>query len=459
MKKTFLIILLSLIVITLPAQEDKDKDKKEPKTKDGWNMGVLPTITYDTDLGFQYGALVNLFNYGNGDIYPKYYQSLYFEVSRYTKGSGIYRFMFDSEHLIPGIRWTSDLSYLTDQAYDFYGFNGYESVYNKSWVDQDVDGGTDYKSRMYYRLARNLFRFKNDFHGKLSGDKLLWNAGLTFQSFDISSVDIDKLNKNKDPEDMLPSLTVMPGIYELYTQEWGIISPEDADGGWINALKLGVVYDSRDNRANPWKGIWTEAGIETSQKFLGSEATFGKLYFTHRQFITLVQKKLTFAYRLGYQQTIFGDVPFYYQSQVIVSLLRGATSEGLGGSKSLRGIKRNRVIGDGFAYGNAELRWRAARFSFINQNWYLGINLFSDFGLVTDKIKFTVPTDLGDDPDGNPYVAGNYFNEGAEALHFSAGLGLRLVMNENFIISADFGKAFNEQDGGIGFYMGLNYMF
>jgi outer membrane protein assembly factor BamA len=455
MKKTILIIILTIFVLSLYAQETQvSGEKKEPKIKDGWNMGVLPTITYDTDLGFQYGALVNLFNYGKGDIYPKYYQSLYFEVSRYTKGSGIYRFMFDSEHLIPGIRWTSDLSYLTDQAYDFYGFNGYESVYNKSWVDQDMNGGADYKSRMYYRMARNLFRFKNDFHGKLSGDRLLWNAGLTFQKFNISSVNIDKLNKNKDPEDMLPSVTDVPGIYELYTQQWNIISPEDADGGWINALKLGVVYDSRDNRSNPWKGIWTEAGIETSQKFLGSEATFGKLYFTHRQFITLVQKKLTFAYRLGYQQTIFGDVPFYYQSQVIVSLLRGATSEGLGGSKSLRGIKRNRVIGDGFAYGNAELRWRAARFSFINQNWYLGINLFSDFGLVTDKIKFTIPSDLG-----LGYEQSDYFNPGAETLHFSAGLGLRLVMNENFIISADFGKAFNEQDGGIGFYMGLNYMF
>jgi hypothetical protein len=32
-------------------------------------------------------------------------------------------------------------------------------------------------------------------------------------------------------------------------------------------------------------------------------------------------------------------------------------------------------------------------------------------------------------------------------------------MNENFIIAADFGKAFNEQDGNSGFYIGLNYLF
>jgi hypothetical protein len=41
----------------------------------------------------------------------------------------------------------------------------------------------------------------------------------------------------------------------------------------------------------------------------------------------------------------------------------------------------------------------------------------------------------------------------------SAGVGLRVVMNENFIVSFDLGKAFNDQDGGIGFYMGLNYLF
>lgn len=439
MKKIITALLVSALTITTFAQESK--------VKTGWNLGPLPTITFDTDLGFQYGALVNLFNYGNGDIYPKYYQSLYFEVSHYTKGSGIYRFMFDSEHLIPGIRVTSDLSYLTDQAYDFYGFNGYDAVTNKPWLDSE---SPDYVSRMFYRHKRTLFRFKNDFQGKLSGDKLLWNAGFTIQKFNIGSVDIAKLNKGKAAADLLPNV---PGLYDLY-QNWGILTPEESNGGLINTVKIGLTYDTRDNRPNPMKGIWTEAGIETSQKFLGSEATFGKFYFTHRQYFTLIPNDLSFAYRLGYQQTIFGDVPFYYQSQVIVSTLRGATSEGLGGSKTLRGIWRNRVVGNGFAYGNAELRWKAVRFTFINQNWYLGINAFTDFGMVTDKIDFTEP-DLSE----SAYNASDFFNKGAETIHISAGAGLRISMNENFIIAADLGKAFKEQDGGMGFYMGLNYLF
>ncbi len=32
---------------------------------------------------------------------------------------------------------TIDISYLPDKAYDFYGFNGYESVFNKDWMDDE----------------------------------------------------------------------------------------------------------------------------------------------------------------------------------------------------------------------------------------------------------------------------------------------------------------------------------
>ena len=437
------LLLTMLIVATATFASAQDEDAKT-----GWNVGPLPTITFDTDLGFQYGALVNLFNYGDGKIYPNYYQMLYFEVSRFTKGSGIYRFMFDSEYLIPGIQLTTDLSYLTDDAYEFYGFNGYDAVMNSDWFDSE---STDYVTRMFYRHKRGLFRIKNDIQGKLYGNKLKWNVGLTMLKFNLESVDIEKLNKGKDAADQLPDVD---GLYEKY-QQWGLISPDDADGGFVNSVKLGITYDTRDNKPNPMKGIWTEAGIEVAPSFLGTESSFSKFYAVHRQYFTIVEKDLGFAYRLGYQTTVSGDVPFYYQSQLITSILRGASSEGLGGGKSLRGIKRNRVIGDGLFYGNAELRWKAVRFDFINQKFYIGINAFSDFGMVTDKIAFTVPSQatMGSD------MQADFFASDAEKMHYSAGMGLRIVMNQNFIIAADLGKAFNEQDGGMGFYMGLNYLF
>lgn len=442
MKKLIFIVLTALLSIPVMAQE----------AKTGWNFGALPAVTYSTDQGFQYGALVNLFDYGDGSIYPDYYHKIYVEASTFTKGSSILRVMYDSDYLIKGIRYAVDLSYMPDFAYDFYGFNGFASVYNKAWVDDEMN--PDYRSRLFYAMQRHLFRFKNDFVGNIGENNWHWNAGLSIQNFKVKDLDVSKFNKGKDPEDPKYLDPNEPTLYEYYKNS-GLLTEEEADGGWITGIKGGISYDSRDQRACPMDGIWAETGIEVVPEFLGAESTFGKFYFTWRQYFTLKENDLSLVYRLGFQQTLFGEVPFYYQGQVIVSELRGALSEGLGGSKTIRGLLRNRVIGDGFAYGNAELRWKMVRFKFINQNWYLGTNYFFDAGLVTSPIEVDV-TDLENYLEGS---AADYYIGGKDKLHMAAGLGLKVVMNENFIISADIGKALKEQDGDMEFYIGLNYLF
>jgi outer membrane protein assembly factor BamA len=437
-----------MLVLTVSAQEKK--------VKTGWNFGgALPAITFDSDLGFQYGALAEFFNYGDGSKYPDFLDHTYTEISHYTKGSGIFRFMFESNHLIPGVQSITDLSYLPDQAYNFYGFNGYESVYNKSWMDDELTS-PPYRTRMFYRIQRNQFRFKNDFQGKLSGDHIKWSAGFAFQNFEVNSVDIDKLNRGKN--DKLPSVTSQPGLYERY-QALGIISPEEAGGGWVNTVKAGLTWDSRDNKPNPMKGIWTEIGIEAAPKFLGNDWGFSRFYITHRQYFTLIKNDLSLVYRLGYQSTLSGEVPFFYQSQVITSRLTGATSEGLGGSKTLRGVLRNRVVGDGFFMGNIELRWKPLYFRFLKQDCYLGLNGFYDFGRVTKNIK--LPSDLSTKFQTTypTEIYSDYFNPGKEKFHQSAGVSVMVVMNQNFVVAIDCGKAFHEQDGNIGFSIGLNYLF
>jgi len=140
--------LLSVVFIFLSATLFAQTESKEELIKKNWSFGALPAITYDTDLGFEYGAIVNLYDYGDGSRYPNYNHSLYFEVSRFTKGSSIYRFYYNSDQLIPGI-WTSlDISYLTDKAYDFYGFNGFDAVVNSEWMDDEDPTG--YLTRMFY---------------------------------------------------------------------------------------------------------------------------------------------------------------------------------------------------------------------------------------------------------------------------------------------------------------------
>jgi hypothetical protein len=448
MKKTILVLLFSVLVLAGAAQEKK--------VKTGWKFGgALPATTYDSDLGLQYGALATFYNYGNPSIYPKYLDYIYTEISRYTKGSGIYRIMYESNHLIPGVESVTDLSYLPDKTNGFFGFNGYESVYNNDWVNDNL-ASPPYRTRMFYCFERNLFRFKNDFQGKLSGEHLKWSAGFAFQDFTISSVDINKLNKGK--KDKLPSVVEQPGLFERY-QVLGLINENEANGGWVNTLKAGITWDSRDNRPNPMKGLWTEVGIEVAPKFMGNDWGFSRLYITHRQYFTLIEKNLSLVYRLGFQTTLSGYVPFFYQSQVITSRLTGALSEGLGGSKTLRGVQRNRVIGDGFFMGNVELRWKAIYFKLFKQECYLGFNTFYDFGRVTKDIKLpaTLEGTFNTNYPGEAYS--DYFKPGPDKIHQSAGVSIMIAYKQNFIVAIDIGKAFNKQDGNIGFSIGLNYLF
>jgi len=449
-----LLMLTGVLVCAQVTTASGDKPvRQNENVKTGWNFGALPSISFDSDLGFQYGALVNLYNYGNGSRYPKYDHSLYFEVSRYTKGSGINRFFYDSDHLLKGIRTTFDLSYLTDQKMYFFGFNGYESVYNVSWTD-DRDTA-NYHSRMFYAYDRKMLRIKADFQDKIGSSDLGWVAGFAFYHFNIGPVDIAKLNKGKTPDKQLPDV---PGLYDKYV-DWGIITPEEKKGGCANYLKAGISYDTRDNEPNPMKGIWTEAVLQAAPSFLGN-GNFGhtKFALTYRQYFTLIKRDLSFAYRIAYQGIIAGKAPFYSYPLVMTSFMTGAYSEGLGGSKTLRGILRDRIVGKGFVYGNAELRWKAVYTTFLKQNLYFGLSAFWDAGMVVQP----VPVDqnlFSPDPSKPDENISDYFSNQKDKLHSCVGAGLHIAMNENFIIACDFGKALNHQDGNTGLYIGLNYLF
>ncbi len=60
MKKALSVLLILMMAFSVYGQEKAKKEKKEktPKVKEGWKFGgALPAITYDSNLGFQYGAL------------------------------------------------------------------------------------------------------------------------------------------------------------------------------------------------------------------------------------------------------------------------------------------------------------------------------------------------------------------------------------------------------------------
>jgi len=447
-------ILIMVLLFFSPDQIfAQDIDSTKTKIKKGWTFGALPIIGFDSDVGVQYGAVVNLYDYGDGSIFPDYKHSLYFEWSNTTKGSMISRFYYDSEYFIPNIRFIADISYLTEKALDFYGFNGYEAVYNPEWEDEDDPA---YVSRVFYRHERKMFRVMAGFQGNLmrNNDKLKWIAGFTYFNNKVGPVDIDKLNKGKDEADKLPEVD---GLYDKYI-DYGVLLPSEQDGNQITYLKGGIVYDGRDFDAFPSKGIWTEAVFSYAPRFLGDwESSYLKFTFIHRQYFSIVKKKLVFAYRLGYQGTIAGDVPFHIQPHIVPIEMRAATSQGLGGKSTLRGVLRNRIVGDGIVLGNFEMRWIFFRTIVFQQNLYLGTNLFFDTGRVVQNMERDISNIEWESDTTGSYD--QYFNPGAESFHNTAGIGLKVGLNENFILSIDYGRAFDKRDGKSGFYIKLYWLF
>ena len=175
-KKVLLNLLCLLFWRAATAQQDSIQLPDNAKT--GWSFGAVPALSYNSDLGFQYGGIVNFYDYGTGENYPKYNHSLYLEISRFTKGTGINRFFYDSEKLIPNIRMTTDISWLTEKALNFYGFNGYDAVYNPEWEDEDHP---EYKSRVFYRHDRKVIRMMSDFQGALKYKKGLLRENKTLR--------------------------------------------------------------------------------------------------------------------------------------------------------------------------------------------------------------------------------------------------------------------------------------
>ena len=445
MRKVLLIALSFFLQISLFAQKDTTQNQVE-NIKKGFSFGGLPVVAYDEDTGIRYGGLINIYHYGDGSNYPDYNHSLYLEWSKTTKGSGTMMINYDALTLIPKTRVSLIVGYYTEQTLNFYGFNGYNTYYNS---DYEINNNPDYISRVYYRHSRNLFMTVVNFQGNIKGEKLRWLAGFAHYRTKVATVDIEKLNEGKDTNTELPATDL---LYDKYVK-WGVISDDQRTGGNVSFLKFGVVYDTRDNEANPNKGIWSEALILTAPGFIGNNYSYTKLLLTHRQYITLFPEKLTFAYRLSYQTKIAGEIPFYMLPYLMDSK---NTSNGLGGATNLRGILRNRIVGEGLALGNMELRSKLYRGVIYNQNVYFGINVFTDMGIVTSPYNFTMPDLTAEDITQSDIDKLNYANEG---LHISCGFGLRFAINSNFIIAADYGIALKKEDGTNGLYIGLNYLF
>ena len=495
MKKLFLTLsafLLAALCYTVSAQEvDAEaateaaveaaaaaaEPEKEMKT--GWSFGILPTATFSADNGFQAGAFGDVYYYGDGKTYPDPLHKISWEASYFTKSQRMRLYLaYDSKYLIPGMRLNASVTYMNDPIYSFWGFNGpasYDSGIPASFtsIDYPLWGNRNliYNSNNvnYYGMSRQMLRVLANVQGRIT-DNLNWAAGVNFWNWTLGDMRDPAVDANKDGNktNYDHNLTLFNKYKEL-----GAIKAGEAAGGMSLELNAGFVFDTRDIEAAPNKGIWAEAYLNGAP-YSGNPATGfyspylkACVYFRHYIDIPihLPAGDPVFAYRLAWQQTILGETPFYMIQNNPLLVQRNMISEGFGSSNTIRGLRENRILADGMAWANTELRIKIVNFKLFNQYFYLATNPFFDAGIITKPYRADVMNKVIDDPalstingyDGTTTI---YNPDRIKDLVYSAGLGLKLAMNQNFIISAELAKCFTPGlDAGLWIGIGINYQF
>ena len=457
MRKFFALAISAILLISFNASAEPKKDKAEKKSeiatsekkqtiKKGWNFAPFPSIGYNSDTGFQIGALCEIFDYGDGSTYPAYKHKFNVDLSWTTKDQVKLHFFYDSKYLIPKVRLTAAATYILAQMYPFMGFNGSASPYYT-----DLASGKKQLNRVaMYNVKRQMMRVIADFQGNITDNKFRWAAGISYWWYDIQDITLKK--KGSPAYDILANdyLTSQginsASLWQLY-QRAGLIRPNEANGGHHIELKAGLVYDSREHEADPTRGIWAELYAYGSPDILNGRGKDGyhylKLAAHFRHYVPVWQDKIVFAYHLAYQGKLAGNAPYYTLQNINTLYLRQIISDGLGSINTVRGVPYNSVIGDGYAWANVEMRFKIVSFRFIKQNFYLAANPFFDMGACVQpyrldemkQIRETGKT-LGGDPLSNAEQNLIYTGE-SRKLHMSAGVGLKLAMNRNFILSAE----------------------
>ena len=445
------LLILSLILASTLSVFGQEKEVKK-----GWSLGLLPTATYSVDNGFQAGAFGDIYNYGDGTTYPDPLHKISWEASYFTHSHRMRFYLaYDSKYLIPKMRVNASVTYVTDPLYSFWGFNGGASL---AHLDNPYDLWTNKDTGInYFGMSRNMLRVLANFQGEII-PHLNWAAGVNFWNWKVG--DMRDNGYKKDGSNDKFYYDKDNTLYRDY-QRLGIIHADEKNGGNALELNAGLVYDTRDMEAAPNHGIWAEAYLNGN--VLDYRYLKACVYFRHYIDIPIhiPAGDPVFAYRLAWQQTIAGETPLYMIQNNPLLVQRNMISEGFGSSNTIRGLRENRILTEGFAWMNAELRVKLVNFKLFNQFFYIAVNPFFDAGVITKPYRAAEfeaaralniatyhPLDQLYDPDR------------VKDIIYSAGAGLKIAMNQNFIVSVELAKCFYKPlDAGMWLGIGINYQF
>jgi outer membrane protein assembly factor BamA len=329
----FPVLLLSL-VSAAPAVK-----APEPTTKEGGVDAIaLPLVSFNSDLGFTYGAVGSVYIYGDGRV--PYQHAVGAQVLFSSRGLQGHYVRYDGPRLLGPLRVEARFDYYRESRSPFYGAG------NRSAPDFTGDEADERYN--YTRGSPGAFL---RLRGHPFGDEhpLQAYVGYAWRHTSVS-----------------------PYRTSMLAQ----VNPVGIDGGTTSQLLFGALWDTRDSESDPTTGGVEELSVRASGYSTGSRYQYAGLTLSERRYFRL-SSRLVFAQRLTLDM-LFGEVPFFeWPTTGGIS-----TPEGVGGMSSVRGIERNRFAGNIKVFSNSELRVHAAELMAFGQPVRLGAAAFFDVGRV-----------------------------------------------------------------------------
>ncbi len=289
-------ILAEIPLPARPANADDGGAAGETRSK----IEPLPIFSYDTDIGFGYGAKLFLFDLLNLK------ESFDFVVFNSTKGERWYRGVFS----YPDLEWREGRQYpfAVDLTFDYDKWlkNNFYGVGNTSMFSDREE-----YTRVPVELSAALSRgFTPQFVGQLV---------MKYKS--IKNYGFDSTSRLKD---LPPSLNASTAKY--------------------SSVGLNLRYDTRDDYVNPSRGIVLQGEMEYAARNFPGNVSFVRLAGWFQYYRELFYPVTVFALRVGAQQIAGDNLPV----QVLTSI---------GGNNTLRGYTQDRFLDNAGALMNAELRF------------------------------------------------------------------------------------------------------
>ncbi len=441
-KSLLLVSIMLLLVSSRAVRAVELSEDVLAKKREGWFPTGVPIVLYNSDDGFGYGARVLFFNNGKKEDkwfrYTPYFYSITVQGYATTLGLQYHFIEADMPYFLgTELRIRTSVVYEKKLNANFFGIG---SDSNATLADRD---GNTYDSYAQYsdeflvatpeECGRENCAYTNFKYDKytilrpkfyLNLYRNVWDVGRVLAGFEIKHVDVIPWDgetfsiKGEDYTSGPTRLSTLPG------------DPAEDYDGWVNQVKLGFGYDTRDFEPDPTRGIYIDYTLSIGTRFLGSDFDFTRSTFGARYYVSPVNH-LTFALRAAYTTTT-GNIPFHELGNFAYLL---QTQAGLGNNRTLRGYKSNRFIGDTMTDANAEIRWRFAGAAFGGQTFAFKLLALCDTGSVFDDAL-------------EPLTVWNGY-------HFGFGGGLIVAWNQSFIVHFIYGRSSEDSSMSID----VNYAF